>query len=278
MATYLLTWNPNESSVENIAAEWTRLRSGRKVRPCDWSCGVNKSIQPGARIFLHRQRREPRGIVASGVTVSKSYPGTHWDPAKRRLGKQAIYVDWIVDAAVDGFGDDDDDTLQPFAAHLLPSGPLHDLVPWNNMQGSGTRMHDDAAAELELRWAVFLNASPARIEQTDLAAAKEGRWLEYLARSRYREKTLRRAKIAKALMMAPDGKLRCEVPGCGFCFEDIYGPLGKGYAHVHHLDALAAGPEDVMTTLDDLAIVCANCHAMIHKGGECRPLDGLVPK
>jgi len=275
MATYLLTWNPNESSVKEVAAEWNRLRAGRRARPCDWSCGVNKSIQPGSRIFLHRQRREPRGIVASGVTVSGCYPGRHWDPEKRRLGKQAIYIDWIIDAAVDGFGADDDDTLQPFAAHLIPSGPLHDLVPWNNMQGSGTRLHDDAAAELERRWPVHLNASPTLIEQTEIASAKEGRKLEYLARSRYRETALRRAKIAKALAAARDGKLRCEVPGCGFCFEDAYGSLGKDYAHVHHLDALAAGPEDVTTTLADLAIVCANCHAMIHKGGECRPLAGL---
>jgi 5-methylcytosine-specific restriction protein A len=28
--------------------------------------------------------------------------------------------------------------------------------------------------------------------------------------------------------------------------------------------------------LKDLAIVCANCHAMIHRNGECRPLEGLI--
>jgi alanine dehydrogenase len=26
------------------------------------------------------------------------------------------------------------------------------------------------------------------------------------------------------------------------------------------------------------AIVCANCHAMIHRNNECRPMDGLVVK
>ena len=274
MPTYLLTWNPNDSSVREVTAEWDRLRAGRKPRAVDWSCGVNKSIEPGARVFLHRQRREPRGIVASGITVSGSYPGRHWDPAKRRQGKKAIYVDWIVDAAVEGFRDDD--SLRPFAAHLLPAGPVHDLISGSNMQGSGTSVHPEAAAELERLWAIHLGGSGTVFDQSMISSAREGKKQEYLARSRYRERMLRDAKINRAIAASSDRTLRCEVPGCGFCFEDVYGDLGRNYAHVHHLEALATSPGEVRTTLDDLAIVCANCHAMIHKGGECRPLEGLV--
>jgi len=276
MPTYLLTWNPNDSSVSEVAAEWRRLSSGRKPRKADWSCGVNKSIEPGSRVFLHRQRREPRGIVASGVTVSGSYQGRHWDPAKRREGKKAIYVDWVVDAAVDGFGDND--TLRPFAAHLVPSGPIHDLVPWSNMQGSGTSIHPDAAAELERCWAMHLGGSTNPAEAWAVASAREGKLQVRLALSRHRERTLRDAKVRKAIADAPDGKLRCEVPGCGFCFEEVYGTIGSRYAHVHHLDCLADAPGEVTTTFDDLAIVCANCHAMIHHGRQCRPLEGLVQR
>jgi len=258
MATYLLTWNPEDSSVDEVAAEWKRLRAGRKPRPADWSCGVNKSIQPGSRVFLHRQRREPRGLVAAGITVSGSYAGRHWDLEKRRQGKKAIYIDWIIDSAVPGFGDDDDATLEPFAAHLIPSGPIHDLVSWSNMQGSGTSVAPEAAAELERRWALHLGAAATGIDHSAPRSAKEGRIREHLAKSRYRESLLRKAKIAKALAGSPDRKLRCEVPGCGFCFEEVYGDLGRRYAHVHHLEALSAAPGEVTTTLDDLAIVCAN--------------------
>ena len=277
MPTYLLTWNPNDSSVEEAAAEWKRLRAGQNPRQARWSCGVNKSIETGARVFLHRQRREPRGIIASGTTVSGSYPGPHWDPEIREQGKKAMYVDWLIDAAVEGFGDDDDATLEPLAAHLVPRGPIHDLVSWANMQGSGTTVAPDAAAELERLWAIHLGGSEAVVDASGASSAREGKRQEYLARSRYRERTLRDAKIARAIAAAPDRKLRCEVPGCSFCFEDIYGDVGRNYAHVHHLDALAAAPGEVTTTLDDLAIVCANCHAMIHKGGQCRPLEGLIP-
>ena len=276
MPTYLLTWNPNESSVREVAAQWRGLCSGRKPRPVDWSCGVNKSIEPGARVFLHRQRREPRGIVASGVAVSASYEGRHWDDRKHRQGKTAIYVDWLVDAAVDGFGDND--TLHPFPAHLVESGPVHDLVSWSNMQGSGTSVHPDAAAELERLWTIHLGGTPDLSEAWGSMSAKEGKPQERLARSRYRERTFRNAKIARAIAESTDGKLRCEVPGCGFCFEEVYGEIGERFAHVHHLESLANVPGEVTTTFDDLAIVCANCHAMIHQGGQCRPLKGLIAR
>jgi 5-methylcytosine-specific restriction enzyme A len=67
------------------------------------------------------------------------------------------------------------------------------------------------------------------------------------------------------------------VPKCSFDFEKSYGKLGKGYAQVHHLDPLSKSPkEGKFTKLSDLAVVCANCHVMIHVGGECRPLRGLI--
>ncbi len=93
---------------------------------------------------------------------------------------------------------------------------------------------------------------------------------------RSREGQARRQKIAEALKLN-DGRLRCEVPGCGFDFLEVYGELGRGYAHVHHLLPLSRSPEEGrILRLGDLAIVCPNCHAMIHLGGECRPLEDLI--
>jgi len=95
---------------------------------------------------------------------------------------------------------------------------------------------------------------------------------------RVRENRLRHAKIREALL-TNKGKLVCEVPRCGFDFEKRYGKLGAGYAQVHHLRLLSSVPKKgIRTKLSDLAIVCANCHAMIHKGGECRPLKDLIPR
>jgi 5-methylcytosine-specific restriction protein A len=53
---------------------------------------------------------------------------------------------------------------------------------------------------------------------------------------------------------------------CGFNFQSVYGPVGNGFIHVHHLKPLSeirAGYE--LDPVEDLRPVCPNCHAMIHK-------------
>jgi predicted HNH restriction endonuclease len=73
------------------------------------------------------------------------------------------------------------------------------------------------------------------------------------------------------------GRLICEAPNCGFDFLKRYGAIGEGYAQIHHLEPLSAAPRiGRIITLDKLAVVCANCHAMIHVGGQCRPLASLI--
>lgn len=52
---------------------------------------------------------------------------------------------------------------------------------------------------------------------------------------------------------------------CSFDFEAIYGALGKGYIHVHHVVPLAdVRKEYVVNPKTDLVPICPNCHAMIH--------------
>ncbi|WP_365305597.1 HNH endonuclease [uncultured Thiodictyon sp.] len=66
------------------------------------------------------------------------------------------------------------------------------------------------------------------------------------------------------------------MPGCNFDFETTYGSVGSRFAHVHHLRPLSQTTAPMVTTLKDLAVVCANCHAIVHRGGECRPLSSLI--
>ncbi|MCB1218089.1 HNH endonuclease [bacterium] len=57
--------------------------------------------------------------------------------------------------------------------------------------------------------------------------------------------------------------LACEV--CGFDFENYYGTIGKHFAECHHIVPLGELSQERETTLNDLAIVCANCHRMLHR-------------
>jgi len=56
--------------------------------------------------------------------------------------------------------------------------------------------------------------------------------------------------------------LRCEV--CSFDFAETYGELGASVCEVHHRDPLHGQRE---TTLSDLAVLCANCHRILHRSG-----------
>ncbi|GEM_PF-2166031 len=88
----------------------------------------------------------------------------------------------------------------------------------------------------------------------------EGR--EKLVTHLKRERSPRLVAAKKAAVLAADGKLVCEA--CTFTFEDKYGELGKNYCEVHHRKPLAAGHTQ-QTSLSDLAILCSNCHRMIHR-------------
>lgn len=93
----------------------------------------------------------------------------------------------------------------------------------------------------------------------------EGKELTRIHKSKERNPKVVQRKKKKVL--STNGKLACEV--CGFDFAKIYGQLGYGFAECHHIVPVSQLTDGQKTKLSDLAIVCANCHRMLHKG---RPL------
>jgi 5-methylcytosine-specific restriction protein A len=59
---------------------------------------------------------------------------------------------------------------------------------------------------------------------------------------------------------------------CGENFEEKYGEYGKGYIEIHHKKPLKDNSENHLTTINDVAVVCANCHSVLHHNGK-EPLD-----
>jgi hypothetical protein len=89
----------------------------------------------------------------------------------------------------------------------------------------------------------------------------EGRMLLKLHRLKERDRRLVRRK--KRAVLAAGGRLLCEV--CEFDFVVAYGSLGEGFAECHHRVPLKELDGTTTTRLADLAIVCANCHRMLHR-------------
>jgi len=80
------------------------------------------------------------------------------------------------------------------------------------------------------------------------------------------------AKAKKNAVLANSGRLECEV--CGFDFFTKYGKAGKGFCEVHHLQPLAQKGRRT-TKLSDLAVVCSNCHRVIHRNRKVLSLNEL---
>jgi 5-methylcytosine-specific restriction enzyme A len=78
-----------------------------------------------------------------------------------------------------------------------------------------------------------------------------------------RERSSALVKAKKKAILAATGKLCCEA--CGFNFKDAYGEFGEGFCEVHHIQPLSKADGVVKTELKDLAIVCSNCHRIIHR-------------
>lgn len=74
----------------------------------------------------------------------------------------------------------------------------------------------------------------------------------------HRDSQLRTDAIAKK-------GVNCSI--CGFNFEKVYGTLGEGFIEVHHLVPLSTFRSKIKSTLDDVIVVCSNCHSMLHRRG-----------
>jgi len=146
MNTYLLTWNP---------AKWPWVDLEECIRQAGstghylerWSCGRNRRIVEGDRVFLLRQGLEPRGIVGSGLALTDVFDDWHWDDAKRAAGQRV----WCINVDFDTLLDADHEPILPRTQ--LNEGALGQMH-WDS-QSSGILIPPIVAAQLEIDWALL---------------------------------------------------------------------------------------------------------------------------
>lgn len=90
---------------------------------------------------------------------------------------------------------------------------------------------------------------------------KEGKTIYRVHKFKERNQSINKRK--KDNYYRKTGKLDCEV--CGFDFYKTYGELGKGFIEAHHRVPLSEIDGERITSLDELALVCSNCHKMLHR-------------
>ncbi len=211
-----------------------------------WTCGNTRNIAPGDRLFLMRLSVPPKGLIGSGIVISAPFEGLHWLPDQAAQGIKVYRVNGIFDVLCES---------PLLNEHALKTGKLSEFN-WFP-QGSGTRIPDEIARELEVQWSKVTETTYIPLTSAEIAELKEGKRRQVLVNQYERNPEAREQCIAYY-------KACCQV--CGLIFDDHYGGIGKGFIHVHHLIPVSErGQEYNVDPIKDMRPVCPNCHAMLHK-------------
>jgi 5-methylcytosine-specific restriction protein A len=154
--------------------------------------------------------------------------------------------------------------------NFLGVDPLHDQpgLSRNNQLQAAVWTEFIDQPDLLLRTALAIEAAAATQDAANVAEVPgdedvfpEGLLLTRLHVVRERNRAAVAAKIDA--VMRETGRLACEA--CDFDFQEFYGDVGLGFAECHHTLPLSEAAGQRKTRLADLAIVCANCHRMLHR-------------
>jgi 5-methylcytosine-specific restriction protein A len=122
--------------------------------------------------------------------------------------------------------------------------------------------HERLARIAEAIRKFYLSVDPSGVaELAEEEEFPEGRVLYRLHRVRERNPEL--VRLAKEKAIDEEGRLFCAA--CAFDFLAKYGEIGRGVIDCHHLVALADLLNERTTRLSDVALVCPNCHRIIHR-------------
>lgn len=244
MAAIILGWNPRlwndwnyEAVIEQVAETGQFLER--------WNVGQHRKIQPGNQAWLLLQGGgvHGRGLIGHSVVMSESYEA----PQRTEPKGIARYVSVAFDA------------LLPLGGQI-PSSVLSREVPdvaWNRFRGSGRSIPSSSEPALQRVWREH---GPAASEpfQTVPGTYPEG------AVSRIETNRYERDPEARRICLAFHGT---SCAACTFSFEVRYGDIGKDYIHVHHVVPVSQlGSDYRLDPIADLVPLCANCHAMAHRG------------
>ena len=143
---------------------------------------------------------------------------------------------------------------------LKAGGKLEETI-WNEFANDKPRLKTVAEA-IRAAADVPKKLWEEATDDSDLDEAAEGKVLTRLHKVRERNRELVQRKKKKVAEQT--GCLACDV--CSFDFGRRYGDLGEGFIECHHTLPLSVSSPGERTRLTDLALVCANCHRMLHRG------------
>jgi 5-methylcytosine-specific restriction protein A len=142
----------------------------------------------------------------------------------------------------------------------LAHGNKDEKVVWDEFAGSLENLRE--TADLVKKCAEGGDEEISVLaDDSEEEEASEGRLVTRKHRHRERNKNLVDKK--KKDFLKKNSRIFCQ--GCGFDFETVYGERGRNFIECHHLEPLSLKDEPQKTKLSDLALLCSNCHRIVHR-------------
>ena len=142
--------------------------------------------------------------------------------------------------------------------------PVHVLLGYDANGGASVaelEAHFSPATAEPAATTDVLNEASQEAEPLPSMQAEEGALS--LEEHLVRERNAALAAAKRADVLRTTGRLVCET--CSFDFAVSYGEIGNGFCEVHHTKPLGLRSGSETTSLQDLAILCSNCHSIIHR-------------
>ncbi len=249
--SWIFQGNPNRFDIDDYLSRYTYIY---------WSAPTNqKEIEIGDKAFIWRSGAQA-GLVAIGnikekptprkdVRIQEALGDDLWvsqsdNPAEVKVG---IEIEEVKLTDEEGFVSRD----------MVKS---HSILSKNriitNPVGTVFRLSMEETSVLIGLWGDYY--SNISLQYSALEGSAQ-------LKSHYRrERSSKLISLKKGQYQKINMALNCEI--CGFSFEENYPEaLGKGFIEAHHKIPLSKIDKVVRTTLDDLLLVCSNCHRMIHR-------------
>jgi 5-methylcytosine-specific restriction protein A len=248
----ILLWNPKRWAWPGIEDRIADVARG--VRYVEsWKIFGPKQIRIGMPFLVMRTGDDLRGIVASGIVVSPPHETEAFDePGKTQLSV-AVQFDAILHPT---------DDLPLHRDQLLQHSGLSDEFN-APIRRSGHVLSKELGTQLSQLWRNHLAAIRGFDDASPLPFDEREAF--------YSEGALRQLSINayERSGKARDAAIRIHGTNCFVCemnFEEVYGPIGKGFIHVHHRRPISeSGGEHRIDPNTDLVPVCPNCHSMLHR-------------
>ncbi len=263
MPAWIFQGNPDRFDIDSYLGQ---------QRDIYWSVRLEshqKQVQVGDTVYIWRASGSKRlgpGIVAHGVVTEECVPKGKVRHPERLYG--SLWADPRLDPPGARAGIHLNEVRLTPTESMVTRKQIESDKDLSRMaiirvrRGTNFRLTPNEAKKIAQLW----HSVPDDLEETGIAAFAAPEAMERYRKHRYRERNRELVDEAKRRFLREHGKLFCEV--CRFWPFEKYGDMADSFIEVHHIKPISKMTPGEKTNVEDLMMICPNCHRLIHWKGD----------